>query len=147
MSLSIHLKSKAIALRKNGESYNNIRKILDLKSKGTLSHWFKDLKLPKKSLELLEKNNKLAHERGLFTANRNRKIKINDENQKACLEGQSSIQSISKKELLLIGTALYWGEGTKSEKNAISLGFSNSDPQIVSVDMRIFFFFWAFCIF
>ena len=136
MGSNIHLKNKAVDLRKKGESYNNIRRILDIKSKGTLSHWFKDIKLSKESLKLLEKNNKIAHEKGLFTANKNRKIKIKDENEKAYIEGQNYIQSISKKELLLIGAVLYWGEGTKSEKGSVSLVLSNSDPLMISIYMK-----------
>ena len=136
MGSNIHLKSQAIALRKNGESYNNIRKILGIRSKGTLSHWFKNILLSKKSLELLESNNRLAYTRGLFIANKNRKIRIDTENKSAYAEGQSSIKSISKNELLLIGAVLYWGEGSKSEKGQVSLCFSNSDPLMVSVYMK-----------
>ena len=136
MSSDMSLKERATSLRKNGESYNNIRKILGIRSKGTLSNWFKGIKLPKKSIELLAKNNKLAHERGLFTANKNRNVRIDNENKKAYTEGQNYIQPISKKELLLIGAVLYWGEGTKSERNAASLTLSNSDPLMISVYMR-----------
>lgn len=136
MGSNKHLKDKAISLRRKGESYNNIRKILGIKSKGTISHWLKNLKLSKKSIELLDKNNKLAYQRGLFAANKNRKTRINNENEQAYLEGQNCIKSISEKELLLIGTALYWGEGSKSEKGSVSLNFSNSDPFMVSVYMR-----------
>lgn len=136
MGSHIHLKNKALLLRKNGKSYNDIRKVLDIKSKGTLSHWFKNIKLSKKSIKLLEKNNKLAHKRGLFIANKNRKIRIESENTKAYIEGQNLIQQITKKEILLIGVILYWGEGTKSEKVPVSLSFSNSDPFMISVYMR-----------
>jgi len=136
MGSNIHLKNRAISLRKNGESYNNIRKTLGLRSKGTLSHWFKNIKLSKKSAKLLEKNNKLAYERGLFIVNKNRKTRIEGENKKAYIEGQGHIKSISKKELILIGAVLYWGEGTKSERGSVSLSFSNSDPHMISVYMR-----------
>lgn len=136
MSSNKHLKDRAIVLRRNGKSYNDIRKILGLKSKGTLSYWFKNIKLSRKSIELLSKNNKLAHERGLLIANKDRKTRIDSENKKAYIEGQNSIQSISQKELLIIGAVLYWGEGSKSERSAVSLNFSNSDPLMVSVYMR-----------
>ncbi len=136
MSSNIFLKNEAIALRKKGKSYNDIKKMLKIKSKGTISNWFKDIELSKKSLELLSKNNKLAYRRGLFTANENRKIRIKDENEKAYFEGQSLIQSISPKEILLIGAVLYWGEGTKSEKGSVSLSFSNSDPLMISIYMK-----------
>ena len=80
---------------------------------------------------LLEKNNKLAHDRGLFEANKNRKVRIDGENEKAYVEGQNYIQSISNNDLLLIGAVLYWGEGTKTEKGVLSLSFSNSDPLMI----------------
>ena len=136
MSSNIHLKNKAIFLRKNGESYNQIIKTLGLKSKRTLNNWFKNIKLSKKSVKLLDRNNKLAHKRGLFIANKNRKIRIKNENKKAYIEGQNQIKPISKKELLMIGAVLYWGEGTKSQKGSVSLSFSNSDPFMISVYMR-----------
>ncbi len=117
-------------------SYNNIRKSLGIKSKGTLSYWFKNIEFSKKTKELLEKNNRIAHEKGLFNANRDRKIKIDRENNDAYINGIKLINSISKNELLLIGTSLYWAEGTKSEKINPALNFSNSDPLMVSVYMK-----------
>ena len=68
MGSNIHLKNKAISLRKSGKSYNNIRKTLGITSKGTLSHWFKNIKLSKKSTKLLDKNNKLFQERSVRSA-------------------------------------------------------------------------------
>lgn len=136
MGSNINLKNKAVSLRKAGKSYGDIRKTLGIKSKGTLSNWFKNIKLSKKTIRLLEKNNKLAHQRGLFTANKNRKARIENENEKAYNDGQSYIKSISKKDLLLIGAVLYWGEGAKSERSSLSLSFSNSDPLMISVYMR-----------
>lgn len=137
MGSNIHLKNRAILLRRNGESYNNIIKKLGIKSKGTLSLWFKNLKLSSNSKKLLEKNNKLAHERGLFTANNNRDLRIKRENQEAFIDGKNYIKSISERELMLIGSALYWGEGSKSERmTSTPLDFSNSDPLMVSVYMK-----------
>ncbi len=59
----MRLKNKAITLRLSGYSYGVIRKELGIKSKGTLSHWFSDLVLPKESKLRLENNIRLAHER------------------------------------------------------------------------------------
>lgn len=137
MGINIHLKQKAITLRRKGESYNNIIKKLGIKSKGTLSLWFKDLELSNDSKKLLAKNNKLAHDRGLFITNSNRSLRIKKENLDAYNNGKNFIESISEKELLLIGAALYWGEGSKSERmTSTPLDFSNSDPLMVSVYMK-----------
>ena len=137
MGSNIHLKEEAIALRRGGKSYNEITKALGIKSKGTLSLWFKNLDLSKKSKDLLEKNNILAHQRGLFTSNSARKARIVIENNESYLEGKNLIDYISERELLLIGAALYWGEGSKSERMpATPLDFSNSDPLMVMVYMK-----------
>ncbi|HEY4478353.1 MAG TPA: hypothetical protein VI775_00745 [Candidatus Paceibacterota bacterium] len=137
MGSNTHLKETAVTLRRKGMSYNNIRKTLGIKSKGTLSHWFKNLELSNKSIKLLEENNKLAHERGLHKANKDRSNRIKIENKKAFLEGLDCVKSISEKELMLIGTALYWGEGSKSERmTSTPLDFSNSDPRMVIVYMK-----------
>lgn len=116
MSKISHLKEKAITLRKQGKSYGDILKTLGLKSKGTLSLWFKNLILSAETKKLLEKNTKLAYERNLFEANDKRKIRIQEENVLAYRDGLNYITSISHRELALIGSALYWGEGSKSEK-------------------------------
>jgi hypothetical protein len=137
MGSNIDLKKKAIDLRRNGKSYNEIIKTLGIKSKGTLNAWFKNLKLSKKSKKLLEKNNRLAHKRGLFISNTRRSERIKEENKEAYRSGLENIDSISEKELLLIGASIYWGEGSKSERmTSTPLDFSNSDPLMVSVYMK-----------
>jgi len=137
MGSNKHLKEKAISLRKEGKSYSEILKILKIKSKGTLSLWFKNIELSDKSKKLLEKNNIIAHKHGLFKANNNRKVKIDKENDKAFKQGQGLIKSISLRELIIIGASLYWAEGYKSEKTTNTpLDFCNSDPQMIIVYMK-----------
>lgn len=137
MRSNIHLKEKAFTLRRKGLSYNKIREALGIQSKGTLSYWFKNMKLSKKSEKLLARNKQLARERGLFTANKERGIRIKSENNQAYTNGLDSIPGLSKRDILLIGTALYWAEGSKSEKTGnLSLNFSNSDPLMIVVYMR-----------
>jgi hypothetical protein len=137
MSSNKHLKEEAISLRKKGKSYNDIRKSLGIKSKGTISYWFRNLKLSKKSEKLLEKNKKLAHERGLFIANKERTERIVEENDESYKNGKGCISTISEYELLVIGASLYWAEGMKSERTPNpSVTFSNSDPSMVSAFMR-----------
>lgn len=133
-----HLKDQAILMRRDGYSYGQIKKSLELRSKGTLSSWLKNITLSKKSERKLLKNNKLAIKRGLFNFNKNRTKKIQTENQITIKNGVKSIPKLNKKDLMLIGTALYWAEGTKSwTKNANSkFSFANSDPNMIKVCMR-----------
>ncbi len=137
MKSHLHLKEKAISLRRSGKSYGEILKMLGLTSKGTLSQWFKDLVLSKKAKKLLEKNSLLAHERGLFKSNEERTQRIQKENNDAYSDGARQINEISLYDLTLICAALYWGEGSKSERaKQVSLSFSNTDPFMVALYMR-----------
>ncbi|MCX6703219.1 MAG: hypothetical protein NTV02_00810 [Candidatus Zambryskibacteria bacterium] len=133
-----HLKQKAIALRLEGNSYGNIKKTLGLKSKGTLSVWFRDVILPEDSRKKLEKNNLLAIKRGLSSFNNNRTARIKIENELAYKKGSEGIpENLNKRDLLLVGVALYWAEGTKAiNKVSPAFSFSNSDPEMVRVFMR-----------
>jgi len=103
-----------------------------------LSYWFSDLILPRESKRKLEKNIKFAQERGLLEFNKNRTEKIKKENLDAHKNGLEMIKDLSLNDLLLIGTCLYWGEGTKAENkhSNLSLAFSNSDPEMVRVFMK-----------
>lgn len=49
-------------------------------------------------------------------------------------EGQRYVQSLSERELMLIGAGIYWGEGSKKSQ----LGFINSDPEMVVFMYRWF---------
>lgn len=128
-------KKEAIRLRLDGKSYGEIIKKLDLSSKGILSFWFKGLKLPPETRKRLKKNMLLARDRGLLAFNQNRSRKIKEENDSIFSQATDSINTISDKELLLIGSALYWGEGTinHGRYNYPYLSFSNSNPKMTQV--------------
>ena len=132
MRIDKKLREKAFALRLAGYSYGKILKTLNLKSKGTLSLWLKDLVLTEKAKSLLKKNSQLAHDRGLFAFNRNRTKSIAFENKRYVKEGSKMINKMSQDSLFLIGIILYWAEGTKSEKSNAGLSFSNSDPAMIA---------------
>lgn len=63
-------KVAAIKLRIQGKSYGEILKILDIPSKGTLSEWFRDIKLSASAKSRLQNNIDIARERGLFRFNK-----------------------------------------------------------------------------
>jgi hypothetical protein len=136
LTYSDTIRREAIQLRKLGKSYGDIRKTLNIKSKGTLSLWFKGLKLSSIEHKRLEHNKLLAQQRGLLNFNRERTKLIQAENKNQIENGRGSIKEISRNDLLLVGAALYWGEGTKSEGHGPYITFSNSDPKMVSIFMR-----------
>lgn len=128
-------REQATELRLQGKSYGEIMKVLDISSKGTLSYWFRDLELPVAARKRLQKNIEIAQEKGLFAFNEKRTRAIEEESEQIVKQARAEISSLSKRELMLIGASLYWGEGVKKSKSARypSIKFSNSDPKMVEV--------------
>ena|SRR3989338_6065138 len=131
-------KEGAIKLRLVGKIYGEIQKTLNIASKGTLSSWLKGVRLTRAARKKLSRNTRLAHERGLYAFNKERTHRIKNENYLAFQDGYAHIGEITQRELLLMGAALYWGEGTKAltRTRNPSLAFANSDPKMVVIFMR-----------
>lgn len=124
---------EAIRLRMEGKSYREIAKITGI-SKNSASRWCKNLKLPRSAQKILEGKTKYPKE--LFVKyNQLKAKKVRIANQKIEKNAAKEIQPLSKYELLLVGTALYWGEGYKTEKSH-SICFVNSDPHMVALFLR-----------
>jgi len=131
-------KTKAIKLRLQGKSYGEIKRTLGLRSKGTLSVWFKNLHLTPTAKKRLEKHTARAVGKGLFDFNKNRTERIKKENTAAREMGLKEIGGLNKRDLLLLGASLYWGEGTKAEATVsyTPLTFTNSDPRMIQMFLR-----------
>ena len=134
---SMNKKLKAIQLRLGGRSYGEIQKSLDISSKGTLSYWFKNLILPLRARKRLKAKILDAKKRGLFKFNKERTLSIIKENQRILAESQGKIPKFSQTNLLILGTALYWGEGTTrvKQRGYQVVSFSNSDPEMIKIFM------------
>ncbi len=123
-------REKAIALRKKEMSYSQIKKTLGV-SKSTLSGWLREYPLSKKRISELRDKNEQRIEKFRETMRRKRK-----ERQREIYKIQKkNILPLSNREIFLAGLTLYWGEGTKAQKN--SLIVSNSDPSVIR-----FFIYW-----
>src|SRR3989344_4686983 len=129
-------KEKAVELRQRGFSYGQILKELELSSKGTLSNWFKDLVLSRNAKSKLKKNYIIATKQGLDKFNKKRSHDILNENIEAIEKGKQEVKISNNRDLLILGAALYWGEGTKYIGKNPSLIFTNSDPDMIRVYMR-----------
>lgn len=128
-------RERALALRLEGKTYGEIRHVLNI-AKSTQSDWFKSLVLSQGAQNILagkQGNGLIAL--GLFNKRRTRAIK--EENEAIRVSYERQVGSISKRELMLIGAALYWAEGYKNfntaRRNYPYIGFSNSDPQMMRV--------------
>lgn len=134
MISKIKEKQKAIKLRKKGLSYNEILKLVPV-AKSTLSVWLREIGMAKRQKQRLTEKRRAAQFKAQ-QAWRDKRIKLTEEIKSKARE---EINKISKRELWLIGTALYWAEGSKQKEWNVSQGvrFSNSDPMMIKL-----FLFW-----
>ncbi len=126
-------KERAVSLRKEGYSYNEILKIVPV-AKSTLSLWLREVGLSKQHKQRLTEKRLVAARKGGL-AKRQWRVRLEKSIKEKALQ---DIVGISEYELLILGTALYWAEGSKQKEHLVSVGviFSNSDISMVRVFMR-----------
>src|SRR4030042_1413260 len=134
---------RIIAFRKKGKTYTEIAYALKI-PKSTVAWWLRNVKIPKfLEKQILEKSRK-KWRRNIDEYNRiygkirsQEAAKIREDIKS---KASKEIKNLSKKDLQLIGCALFWAEGNK--KHRWHLRFANSDPEIIKPIMR---FFREFC--
>lgn len=123
----------AINLRRQGFSYREILARVPV-AKSTLSLWLQQVKLAKKQHQRLTQKRIDAALRGARARHQTRisEVKALERN------GLAEINRISGRELWLIGTVLYWAEGSKQYDHSPSTGvmFGNSDPRMINVFLK-----------
>ncbi len=126
-------RDKSIKLRKKGLSVKHIADKLGV-ARGSVSTWVKDVILtPEQKLRLKNyTHSPKVVEKRRQSRLRNELLRKNEYIEKAAL----SIEKIDLATLKILGTGLYWGEGSKSTKGMARI--SNSDPAIISIMMRFF---------
>lgn len=127
------LNKKAVALRKKGFTYSEILKQVPV-AKSTLSIWFGEVNLSKKQNQRITQKRLDAALRGA-SAKRQKRIELTSEIME---KAEKEVGSISKRELWLIGTTLYWAEGSKEKEwqPGNRVGFTNMDPSMIRVFIR-----------
>lgn len=116
-------KEKAIALRKQGMSYSQIKTELGI-SKGTLSDWLRNMPLSRKRINELRANSEIRIEKYRITMQKKK-----DTRREGVYKQVAQDLSSSTDVRLVSGFYLYWGEGTKSAEYSTSL--TNSDPSVI----------------
>lgn len=125
-------KREALQLRRQGLSYSEIQEKVSV-SKDTLSRWCRDVILKPSQMERLTKRRLEGAERGrILGAKKQQRDRIR-RTKKLIREGKKEIGRLSRRDRFIAGTALYLGDGYKSDK---SVGFSNSNPQVISFMMK-----------
>lgn len=114
-------------LRKKGHSYREIEKITKT-SKSTISKYCRDIELNKLQTEKLINNKKNGLVKAsLLGAKSNKNKRIFEEN-KLLKKGIKDIGKLKKRDRFLVGVALYFAEGSKTNS---SIEFTNSDPESI----------------
>ncbi len=126
-------KEKAIKLRQNGLSYTEILKQIPV-AKSSLSLWLKSVKLAVSQKQRLTDKKRASALRGAMKRKDERIAltkKIKD-------KARKEIGKLTKRELFLIGVALYWAEGSKEKEYHPGSGikFSNSDPYMIKIFLK-----------
>lgn len=123
-------KLKAESLRHQGISIKEISRKIGV-SQSTVSRWCSDIILSSYQRSTLEKKRQEAGAKALAPwIRRNRELKQDDiKNQN--LRGRQDLGHMTKRDLLLLGLGLYWGEGYK--RGSQEWGFTNSDFGMIRV--------------
>jgi hypothetical protein len=123
----------ARALRKKGMSMNEIIEKTGY-SKSSVSDWTKDIVLTKRQRKRLSLKG-----RSMESVERRRKSRLFNESKKRQVttdKARGDFTDLSQRDLKIIGSMIYWGEGGKTKRNMARI--SNSDPIIIKVIMRYF---------
>ena len=125
---------EARKMREKGMSLGAISSKLNV-SKSSISLWCRDIILSLDQVNFLtEKVTKAGLAGRMKGSEMNRKKKRDNIDRMREL-AKKEIGKISQRDLLMIGTALYWGEGCK---NGSRLIFVNSDPDMIKIMYRFF---------
>ncbi len=125
------LRIKARKLRQKGKPLNEICRRLAV-SKSTASLWCRDIIFSERLMSKIEQSHIVKTSKGRLLGAKMNKDKRRSAIKEADEFGVKSVGIVSKRELSLIATALYWSEGSKSE-HSTSFQFVNSDPQMIVI--------------
>jgi hypothetical protein len=130
MQAKLTEKALAVKMRKDGNTYKEILSRIPV-SKSTLSLWLRDVGLAAKQAQRITAKKRLAQRKGA-TARREQRI---HKMEQVFSKAKKDIAKLSDRDLWLIGTALYWGEGSKEKlyRSGQLIIFGNTDPSMVRV--------------
>ncbi len=128
----LNLKINAQELRRNGYSLGEICDELHI-SKSTASLWCSGIILSKKQATSLAKRAQIKNYKGALLGALTNKRKSESIKYSESIKAQEFIGNLSKREINLIGTALYWAEG---HKTGTTFGVVNSDSLVILLVMK-----------
>ena len=126
-------KNSIMDLRKQGFSYSEIRNVIPV-PKSTLSWWLRDFKIrPEMRKRIVDRQLK-----GILHSAEKRKEARRATIAEIKKSTLGDVKEISKKELWLMGVALYWGAGYREKEHRPAQGvrFTNSDPYLIKLFLK-----------
>ena len=130
---------RIIALRKKGKTYTEIANALKI-PKSTVAWWLRDVKIPKSLEKQILERSRRKWRRNITIYNKFygkiRSQKAAEIREKYKEKAAEEIKKLSRRDIKLIGIALYWAEGNIKNRNRLQ--FSNSNPSIIKIGMRFF---------
>ncbi|MFJ7960608.1 hypothetical protein ACIQ62_30385 [Streptomyces sp. NPDC096319] len=125
------LRDRARELRLQGWTYDRIQAELGC-AKSSISLWVRDL--PKPEPRYTEEEHRARMNAGLARL----RAAQDEERQETKRLARESVGTLSDRELLVAGVALYWAEGAKDKtyRRSESLQFINSDPSVITLYLR-----------
>ncbi len=125
-------KIQARELRRNGQSIKSIARELEV-SHGSVSLWCRDIVLTDEQIAALESNTRdPRYGKRLQNSLKQQGIRI-EKTERLKNEGILEVGELSKRELLLVGIALYWAEGYKKDSQ---VGLGSSDPKMMQLYVK-----------
>ena len=131
--MSSDTKEYAIALRKEGLSYREI--LLKVRvAKSTLSLWLREVGLSRTQRQKLTEKKLQGIRRGAAA----RRLQKEELMFRLITKARKQPGKLSQREFWLVGTALYWAEGSKEKphNSGVGLIFNNSDPSMITFYVR-----------
>ncbi|MFZ3043922.1 MAG: hypothetical protein WA058_02330 [Minisyncoccia bacterium] len=132
------VRNRALKLRLVGKSYNEIRDSLGV-PKSTLSGWFKHVVLSDAASARLRSRSSLGSAT-LIKRNKLQTKKAIHRAREIQESAKKKIPVLTKRDLLVVGTVLYWAEGYKrlkikdgKERMDHTISFVNADAEMISV--------------
>src|SRR3989338_617423 len=132
----------AIKLRLSGKSYTQISREL-IVAKSTLSSWLANIEIGEGAREQINARGRAKAIEALVKRNRQQTVLAIERATKLQNDFSRRIGSLSRRDVLMIGLALYWAEGHKrlivkdgKERTYHPVELTNSDPGIVKIFIR-----------
>lgn len=127
------LKQKAITLRSRGHTYGEILKEVKV-AKSTLSLWLRGVGLSEKQAQTLTLKKRESQKKGALARRTQRLLKTTS----IYAQSRAELGRLTKRDLFIMGAALYWAEGSKEKdvRPGSGIRFANSDAIMVHLFAR-----------